>query len=323
MAKSWMNTLKGYFSMLNQLEIEGDVRELECFYGGNLEGVKEMERIQRGRDNLNYRNAKPIKCKTVIKNIKILSENKEQIDVILHNYFWKLYRIDHHFMEQEDETTHHISLKEKSGDWYIASDSVLAKDQLPNSNRLPETEATSLLEDPEGTSYSQWLDGLRDYNRAKVKRYAELWWNRYNPAYPKFEVDCTNYVSQCLHEGGLWLEKTGQRNKGWWVQGKSNWSYSWSVAHSLMNYLLGANTKLPVKGQLKDTADELMIGDVICYDWDGNGNYQHNTVVVARDPNGMPLVNAHTVNSRHRYWDYRDSHAWTNNTKYKFIHITQ
>lgn len=322
MAKSWMNTLKGYFSMLNQLEIEGDVRELECFYGGNLEGEKEMERIQRGRDNLNFRNAKPIKCKTVIKNIKILSENKEQIDVILHNYFWKLYRIDHHFMEQEDEITHHISLKEQSGNWYIASDSVLGKDQTSSANRLPEQEA-NLLEEIGDTDYSQWLTDRKEYNRAKVKRYAELWWNRYNPAYPKFDVDCTNYVSQCLYEGGLVMEQTGQRNKGWWVQGKANWSFSWSVAHSLMNYLLGVNTKFPAKGKLKSTADELMVGDVICYDWDGNGNYQHNTVVVAKDPNGMPLVNAHTVNSRHRYWDYRDSHAWTKNTKYKFIHIAQ
>ena len=40
-----------------------------------------------------------------------------------------------------------------------------------------------------------------------------------------------------------------------------------------------------------------MIGDVICYDWDGNGHFQHNTVVVAKDPHGMPLVNAHTTNS--------------------------
>ncbi|RXT04818.1 amidase domain-containing protein [Ammoniphilus sp. CFH 90114] len=326
MAKSWMNTLKSYFSMLNQLEIEGDVRELEIYYQGNQAGPKEMERIQRGRDNLKYRNATPVKCKTVVKNIKILSEQKGHIEVLLHNYVWKLYHIDHHFMEQEDEQFHQISLREQTGNWFIASDHLIGKEEINSLERTPEEEAEGEEAEEDSTNVS--VDPVdqgskRTFDRAKVKRYAEVWWNRYNPAYPKFEVDCTNYVSQCLHEGGLTMEHTARRGKGWWVKGKTNWSYSWSVAHSLMNYLLGANTKHTPKGQLKQTADELMVGDVICYDWDGSGNYQHNTVVVAKDPNGMPLVNAHTVNSRHRYWDYRDSHAWTKNTQYKFIHITQ
>ncbi len=317
MAKSWMNTLKGYFTVLNQLEVEGDIQDLESFHRGSADGKKEMERIQRSRDHSRYRNAKPIKCKTIIKNIKILSEDKRQIELLLHNYMWKLYHIDHHYMEQEDEFYHQITLREQSGDWYIASDTVVGKEQF-QTGRLPD----SMTDDEEPLAGESTQQGqTRAYNRVKVKRYAELWWNRYNPGYPKFEVDCTNFVSQCLHEGGIPMEHTGQRNKGWWVNGKSNWSFSWSVAHSLMNYLLGENTNLPPKAESKSTADELMIGDVICYDWDGNGNYQHNTIVVAKDPNGMPLVNAHTTNSRHRYWDYQDSYAWTNKTQYKFIHM--
>ena len=45
-------------------------------------------------------------------------------------------------------------------------------------------------------------------------------------------------------------------------------------------------------------------GDVIVYDWDGDGAFQHSTIVTAFDAGGKPLVNAHTVSSRHRYWDY-------------------
>ena len=67
--------------------------------------------------------------------------------------------------------------------------------------------------------------------------------------------------------------------------------------------------------------EELLPGDIICYDWDGDGRWDHNTIVTAKDPMGMPLVNAHTVNSRHRYWDYRDSYAWTPNTRYRFYRI--
>lgn len=318
MAKSWMNTLKAYFSKMNELEIEGDVSELESFFRGNEDAKRKSERIQRGRENLSYRNAKPLKCRTIIRNIEILSENKSEVHVFLHNHLWKLYRMGYHFMEQEDEQYHQITLKELNGDWYIETDIILGmeeSDVFRQQDAVEEDQETNAHE----VNLSQDYQGI--YNRAKVKRYAELWWNRNNPSYPKFEVDCTNFVSQCLHAGGIAMEFTGQRNKGWWVQGKSNWSFSWSVAHSLMIYLLGANTKSNTKGELKNSAHELLVGDIICYDWDGNGHFQHNTVVVAKDPNGMPLVNAHTINSRHRYWDYQDSYAWTKNTQYRFIHI--
>ena len=43
--------------------------------------------------------------------------------------------------------------------------------------------------------------------------------------------------------------------------------------------------------------------------------------MTAFDAGGKPLVNAHTVSSRHRYWDYRDSYAWNDNTEYRFYHI--
>ena len=39
------------------------------------------------------------------------------------------------------------------------------------------------------------------YNRQAAVQYANLWWNRRNPAFPNFDVDCTNYISQCLLAG--------------------------------------------------------------------------------------------------------------------------
>ena len=56
------------------------------------------------------------------------------------------------------------------------------------------------------------------YNRRKAVQYAERWWNDYNPAYKKFEVDCTNYVSQCLHQGGAQMRGYPNRVNGWWMQ---------------------------------------------------------------------------------------------------------
>lgn len=68
-------------------------------------------------------------------------------------------------------------------------------------------------------------------------------------------------------------------------------------------------------------ADQLVPGDIICYDFSGDGRWQHNTIVVAKDENNMPLVNANTINARMRYWKYGDSTAWAPQVKYAFFHI--
>ena len=157
------------------------------------------------------------------------------------------------------------------------------------------------------------------YNRLKAVQYAERWWNDYNPAYKKFEVDCTNYISQCLHAGGAPMRGYPNRTQGWWMQ-SNNWSFSWSVANSMRWYLPGS--KFGLRAREETSADKLKLGDVICYDFQGDGRFDHTTIVTGHDANGMPLVNAHTTNSRLRYWAYEDSTAYTPNIKYKFLTIS-
>lgn len=156
------------------------------------------------------------------------------------------------------------------------------------------------------------------YDRRKAVQYAERWWNSYNPAFKKFEVDCTNYISQCLYAGGAPMRGYPNRGQGWWMRG-NNYSYSWAVANSLRWYLAGSKAGLRAK-EVR-SPDELVPGDVICYDFQGDGRFDHNTIVVAKDANRMPLVNAHTYNSRMRYWEYTDSSAYTPKIKYKFYSI--
>jgi len=162
------------------------------------------------------------------------------------------------------------------------------------------------------------------YRREAAVAYADLWWERPNPAYETFEVNCTNYVSQCLFAGGAPMNYTGRRESGWWYQGRVNgqerWSYSWAVAHSLQQYLSRPRA-FGLRAEQVHDPYLLTLGDVICYDWDGNGRFQHNTIVTAFAPDGTPLVNANTVSSRHRFWDYRDSYAFTGQTRYVFFHI--
>lgn len=157
------------------------------------------------------------------------------------------------------------------------------------------------------------------YDRLKAVQYAERWWNDYNPAFVRIEEnDCTNYISQCLYAGGAPMRGYPNRGNGWWIRGKT-WSWSWTVAHALRLYL--GNSKVGLRAKEVSRPDQLMLGDIICYDFEGDGRYNHNTIVTAYDYYGMPLVNAHSYNSRHRYWAYEDSSAYTPNIKYKFFSI--
>ncbi|AJY77571.1 hypothetical protein VN24_07135 [Paenibacillus beijingensis] len=162
------------------------------------------------------------------------------------------------------------------------------------------------------------------YRRDLVAAYADQWWKLPNPSYEPFEVNCTNYVSQCIFAGSAPMNYTGKRESGWWYKGRSGgaelWSYSWAVSNALQVYLSFPRSR-GFRAQSVDSAQELQLGDVIMYDWSGDGRYQHTTIVTAFDADGMPLVNANTVPSRHRYWDYRDSYAWTERTRYRFYHI--
>lgn len=183
---------------------------------------------------------------------------------------------------------------------------------LPNHERI----ASAVL-NADFRSKSESMERFTYDRRAAVK-YAEHWWNDYNPDFEVFSVDCTNFISQCLLAGGAPMEGATVREEGWWYQ-DHNWSFSWSVAHSMRWYLSGSTSGL--RGSEVQKPAELYPGDVICYDFQGDGRWDHTTIVVAKDANGMPLVNAHTDNSRHRYWSYEDSTAWTENIKYKFFRI--
>jgi hypothetical protein len=157
------------------------------------------------------------------------------------------------------------------------------------------------------------------YDRSAAVKYAERWWNSRNPAYRSFDVDCTSYVSQCVHAGGAPMVGHGNKNKGWWYSNGKEYSYSWAVAHALRWYLSSDGNALNAV-EVEDPS-QLVPGDLICYDFDGNDHWDHNTIVTGQDWYGMPLVNAHSIDSRNRYWAYEDSHAYTENIQYKFFHI--
>ena len=80
------------------------------------------------------------------------------------------------------------------------------------------------------------------YNPKKAIEYALKWYDKHNPQYPDFDYnrgDCANFVSQCLHYGGL------NMSKNWYCIKSSYWECTytqyWTVASK--NYAYFARSK--------------------------------------------------------------------------------
>jgi hypothetical protein len=342
MIDKWKKTVYEYIHHRNQLEVGYRVEPLLSTVRDDRYLRKQELRLKRLQSGHRDRGVKPTRNETglVLRSIDELEKGERiKVDIELRRTLdYELQGMKHTEQRKEREL---LTVSRSGSQWLITS--ILAEVPERLSPSPPPSEAAVRAQDDE--LQRRALTSIRSmpylnpqlitgygfegsfrpvpYNRMKAQEYANIWWNGANPSYIDFDVNCTSFVSQCLFAGGAPMNYTGKRETGWWYQGMAKdrelWSFSWAVAHSLCSHLTKSRTGL--RAEIKDHASALTIGDVICYDWDGNGRFQHTTIVTAIDAAGMPLVNAHTVNSKHRYWDYKDSYAWTPNTKYRFCHI--
>ncbi len=268
-------------------------RRLDSFY----------PKAEKKKESLAKRSAEIVKVTATGKTLEEVVEAEITKARYIVHFQYLIKQNGHMYLEEE--------IEERVGQFF--KDELMSDEEInPFANRKPPEDMPVFAESSgeERLSYQ--------YNRLKAVQYAERWWNSYNPAYKKFDVDCTNFISQCLHEGGAPMNGYPNRSKGWWLR-DHNWSYSWAVANALRLYL--SNSRVGLRAREVSSPEQLSLGDVICYDFQGDGRFDHNTIVTGKDAYGMPLVNAHTYNSRMRYWAYEDSSAYTPNIKYKFFAI--
>lgn len=325
MHQHWKSVLYDYVRTHNQMEIDYTIEPILPFLSDNKYIGMQQQRLSTLKKWHKLRGVIPQKNETRVKILQVQESDHEVIvDLALKiQFIYDLRRYQHQADRIEKMR---ITICRNEANWIITKLDIQPQEKLssPQSNQttLEKTEKSTPYLNQSIFSRNPSFSRQNPYDRAKVKVYADRWWDHPNPEFIHFDVDCTNYVSQCLFAGNAPMNYTGNRASGWWYQGQSKqeqWSYSWSVSHSLQ-WLL-ASSKAGLRAELVSSADQLTIGDVIIYDWDNNGKYQHSVIVAAMDASGMPLVNAHTSNSRHRYWDYRDSYAWSEATKYRFFHI--
>lgn len=271
-------------------------------YTSRSQSDYESDKVRRKKTSCQERHAEIVKVDATGKVLRITQESNET-QTILYDVHYK-YLIKQGallYLEEEVENRRAVFYNEN-----LYEDGEI---QIQREESVKEEESAT-HEEEERVTYR--------YDRLSAVQYAERWWNSYNPAFKKFENDCTNYISQCLHAGDAPMRGYPTKGKGWWMRNQ-NWSYSWTVANSLRWYI--PNSTIGLRGRLVDDPKELKLGDVICYDFEGDGRFDHTTIVTGKDAAGEPLVNAHTFNSRMRYWKYEDSTAYTPNMKYRFFTI--
>lgn len=329
-ADNWKSALSTYINQHNKSEVNyrpqaepSNVTDLNYL-------IQSGERRLRLDKWYQQRGATPLRNETRARIVREVAtrEGEREVEILLH------YLTDYekagvpHREERVDRQ--YVMLQQEEGHWLITQVKPIVLERHPvELHEAPiSNEHLSRTSVESGPFLNQDIlkgGGVRGYvyQRSQAAAYADLWWNANNPEFAAFDVDCTNFVSQGLFAGGAPINYTGKRESGWWykgyIGGKESWSYSWAVSNSLKRLLTQSRSGL--KATAVERAEQLELGDVILYDWDGNGRYQHSTIVTAFDAGGMPLVNAHTNNSKHRYWDYQNSYAWSENTVYRFFHI--
>lgn len=141
-----------------------------------------------------------------------------------------------------------------------------------------------------------------------------------NPDYYYWNNDCTNFVSQALSYGGIPEQGTTSGHyKEWYYRDR------WDVSNSWINvddFYEVATNSYTIFGSELDYASELSLGDVVQYDIDSDGDWNHTAIVTKLTNNGrndIPLVSYHSSNRKNVAWDYFVSRY--DECDYRFIDI--
>ncbi len=146
----------------------------------------------------------------------------------------------------------------------------------------------------------------RTYNRTAAKDYANRYCASYNPNYCNFNSpcggDCANFVSQCFRAGNqvndtYWKTYNGTCGPGTCpTKSSANAGTDhWANNRLLRDWILNSS-----RGDAKSGITSLGVGDVVNYDWGGDGTYDHITIVT--DAGTPRLVCSHNYDRCNVEW---------------------
>lgn len=300
-------------------------KELKNFYLPN----SEIYNFEKGRYKYfeqisSLSNGKIKNMKSSIKDFKIISSTVSKVNIALYE------EISYNWLDSKKNTMtsylgipHNITLIKDNGNWKISTDgydeSDITKMKSPNFkdsdiNVQPTSAPTKLQSFVNPT----FVPDATLYNRSAVANYAATYWSSYNSNYCNYNPyggDCANFASQCIHAGNAYF--TGAYNdyaSSWWYNfGGSNptakSSTTWRYCPSQVSFILDG------WASSVSSASSLSTGDLIYYDWGGDGVWDHVAIVTGFDSSGNPLVTAHNKDHHNVYWTLGGA------SRYKFVHF--
>lgn len=154
--------------------------------------------------------------------------------------------------------------------------------------------------------------------------------------------DCTNFVSLAMHIGGGYpfhygnTDETNDENWFYGLDGLGGWNQSWSwlyapdqAAFQILHYP-GGTWYGTASGTAGYSFDGLSQGDLLFYDWDGNGSIDHVAIQTVRgyDPNVVggnqygDLIDEHSSNRRRVWWTLSPYNPARNTTVIDLMRIS-
>lgn len=149
------------------------------------------------------------------------------------------------------------------------------------------------------------------YNRRAAVEYAYRHWNDPNPEFANFDTfgaggDCSNFTSQCLLAGGWPMDyRRNTYDAAWWYRrvgvdpfdadANDWWSCSWALANLQFLYMQANGGEVLNLTRSPSLARRLRIGDIVYYDWDGDGVFTHSAIVTSHSSRGIPRVTYRTL----------------------------
>ncbi|EGD51668.1 hypothetical protein TheetDRAFT_1486 [Thermoanaerobacter ethanolicus JW 200] len=337
--------LDEFFKKRGSVLLSGDLKEIEGFYDKSSTYGKwaldhERRRVEYVKGWSEKRNLKFTEAESFyrIKSVKA-GENSVWVYLVETMKMGYAYNIKSDVINYMGlGIRHSVQLVKVDGKWLIRRDWYYDPldedsayiDAAPAEGIMPEiAPTTSKPETEEEAKPKKKGKYDREGAVAYADKYAGAAWGsgnnyEYNPKYRDYNGvggDCTNFVSQVLHEGGgLPMDYV------WNFNGKDS-STAWAQAPALFNYLIYTGKgKLIAKGYYLDMVKpteqhpkgairEIEKGDLICYE--EKGEIVHFGVVTGFDSIGIPVVNTHTSDRYHVPFDL----GWDKRVIYRFIHI--
>lgn len=206
------------------------------------------------------------------------------------------------------EYLHRLSLEEapKQNENSVAGTALFELSEEVKETTLREMKEEIQQEEAEAEAYralnfSTMATGTISLSKARA--YAEKYYNKYNPAYPRFSNDCTNFVSQILHAGGRPMKgKTTttlvRDTKAWFVMKRPDGSFSRSTSWSTVVDLYAHLTR--TQPAYSSTSKSNIIknaksGDVIQFKKKGADRYTHAMWIYQKSSSNL-LLSGHTSN---------------------------